>query len=122
MASAAPQQSSQPGTPGPWYLADSADGAFTVREEASDYVIAVVSDGGHVDPQFALSPATIRANGHKMAAADALYEALLDAKGLADMAVMADDFDGSESEDQQSLIRLRAKIDAALALARGEQA
>jgi len=60
----------------------------------------------------------VEANANLMASAPALLEALEEAKGLADMAVMSDDMDGTESEDQGALVRLRAKIDAAIALAR----
>jgi hypothetical protein len=61
------------------------------------------------------------ANARLIAAAPDLYEALLEAKGLADMAVMSDDQEGTPSEDQAALEKLRAKIGAALAKARGEQ-
>jgi len=51
-----------------------------------------------------------------------LLEALREAKGLADMAVMSDDGDGTTSDDQQYLVMLRAKIDAAIAKAEGAPA
>lgn len=63
---------------------------------------------------FSLADATL------YAAAPDLLEALREAKGLADMAVMSDDRDGTPSDDQQDLVRLRAKIDAAIARATGE--
>lgn len=48
-----------------------------------------------------------------------MLAALIEAKGLADMAVMSDDLDGTPSEDQAALVSLRAKIDAAIAKAKG---
>lgn len=53
---------------------------------------------------------------HLIAAAPDMFEALREAKGLADMAEMYDG-PGEPSEDQKSLIELRAMIDAALAKA-----
>jgi len=55
-----------------------------------------------------------------IAAAPYLYEALREAKGLADMAVMSDDQEGTPSDDQAVLEKLRARIDAALAKAEGQ--
>lgn len=54
------------------------------------------------------------------AAAPDLFEALLEAKGLADMAEMYDG-PGEPSDDQKQLIALRAKIDAALSKATAQQ-
>jgi hypothetical protein len=58
-------------TPGPWYVTEAAEdlGYCRIREEASDYVLATADDGGHVDPRFALPPATIEANARLIAAA-----------------------------------------------------
>jgi len=55
-----------------------------------------------------------------IAAAPDLFDALQEAKGLADMAEMYDG-PGEPSDDQKQLIALRAKIDAALSKATTQQ-
>jgi hypothetical protein len=64
-------------TPGPWYDQNAWGERINIRDEASDYVLAVVDDGGHVDPEFSLDWEVMVANGRLMAAAPDLYEALL---------------------------------------------
>ncbi len=63
-------------TPGPWYVTGGSPELLLIREEASDYSLAVADDGGHVDPQFALDDDVITANANLIAAAPDLYEAL----------------------------------------------
>lgn len=57
-------------TPGPWYRSGD-----HIREEASDAIIATVSDGGRDDTPV-LTDEEIAANAHLIAAAPELLEAL----------------------------------------------
>lgn len=104
-------------TPGPWEVCDPGDyGDFDGESRVvlgNDMRIAVVHwhEGDY--------RAENDANANLIAASPDLYDALREAKGLADMAVMSDDGDGTPSDDQSSLEQLRAKIDAALAKAEG---
>jgi hypothetical protein len=63
-------------TPGPWYDQNAWGERINIRDEASDYVLAVVDDGGHVDPEFSLDWEVMQANGRLIAAAPELCEAL----------------------------------------------
>jgi hypothetical protein len=64
-------------TPGPWYLTQSEwDSPRYVREVNTDAVLAMIEDGGHVDPSFALPFEEQVGNAHLMVAAPDLYEAL----------------------------------------------
>lgn len=63
-------------TPGPWYDQNAWGERINIREEASDYVLAVVDDGGHVDPAFSLDWEVMQANGRLMAAAPRMIAAL----------------------------------------------
>jgi hypothetical protein len=62
-------------TPGPWYLTGEDDRRY-IREEASDACIALMLDGGHVDPKFAMPEKEIAANARLISAAPRLYELL----------------------------------------------
>ncbi|MEL6876133.1 MAG: hypothetical protein AAGM33_11720 [Pseudomonadota bacterium] len=55
-------------TKGPWYVTSSGDHPL-VREVATDAVLAMADDGGHVNPQYALPQATILANAEYIARA-----------------------------------------------------
>jgi hypothetical protein len=125
-------------TPGPWYVRDlraaemrrlgwtgpsidrilitNKTGADIIRDEGDNCVVARIQFDNRTEE---LRDGNL-ADAHMIAAAPELYGALLEAKGLADMAVMADDEDGSPSEDQAILVKLRSRIDAALATARGQ--
>jgi hypothetical protein len=60
-------------TPGPWYVTD-AD-YLRVREEASDYIIATIEDGGHVELEV-FDSATQEANARLIRAAPDMFAAL----------------------------------------------
>lgn len=62
-------------TPGPYYLTGDDDRRY-VREEASDACLALLIDGGHVDPKCALPEAEIAANAALFVAAPSLYHTL----------------------------------------------
>jgi hypothetical protein len=64
-----------PHTPGPWYITGEDDRRY-IREEASDACLALLLDGGHVDPAFALPEAEIAANGRLIAAAPEMRDDL----------------------------------------------
>ncbi|WP_159975822.1 MULTISPECIES: hypothetical protein [unclassified Novosphingobium] len=103
---------------GPWLFEP--HGAFRTNVAGEEWPLGYISAGAG-NPIFALHEVVgefaardLASAALKAAAAPELYEALAEAKGLADMAVMSDDSDGTPSDDQKALIALRAKIDAAL--------
>lgn len=117
-------------TPGPWSPGHMANNAHpcncaTIFSEKCLGGVATVhvgngmpiSDGGNDCP---LLPEA-QANARLIAAAPELLDALREAKALADMAVMSDDQDGTPSDDQGALVRLRTKIDAAISKATSRQ-
>ena len=114
-------------TPGPWYVTGDDDLRY-VREEASDAVLARIEDGGHVNPEFALSAAEQLANALLIAAAPDLYAAAEEGlvSALADIEEREHQLrewgDNREGPDRTlAVYRDRAaKIRAALAKARGE--
>ena len=106
-------------TPGPW-----SDGDVWPDPETGDWHGAISSPDqfiANVLQSGIRSADEARANLRLFAAARDMLDALREAKGLADMAVMSDDQDGAPSEDQTALVALRAKIDAAISKATSRQ-
>lgn len=103
-------------TAGPWHVED---GALTKgNEQPTGWFIC------HPKTECdatALAWVEREADALMFAAAPDMLDALREAKGLADMAVMSDDQDGTPSDDQDALVRLRAKIDAAISKATSRQ-
>lgn len=96
-------------TPGPWY----ADDGGRIREEASDYILARIDDGGHIGGKRMISEEAERANARLIAVAPMLLEALEDADSVL---LMADRSQAWREERD----RCRARIAAALTAAKGE--
>lgn len=107
-------------TPGPWVYIDASTSPLECFRD-----VCVIRGGGKQIAEFSWqtpskafpSKDESQANARLIAAAPDLYAALVNAAGLAEMAVMSDDGDGLPSDDQGSLIRLRAQIKAALSKA-----
>ena len=62
-------------TEGPWYVTGEDDRRY-IREEASDACIALMLDGGHINPAEAMPEDEIAANCRLIAAAPELHAAL----------------------------------------------